>query len=206
MDLMARYPDKHFDLAVVDPPYGIGNFNMSNHPNQKEKIKWEYDWNNTIPTKSYFNELNRVSKNQVIWGANYYNCFSSGGALVWFKDVRHPNMSKCEIASVSMFRKVDYVRMDWSNTDKFNALRGTDIHPCQKPVKLYEWIFKNYAEQGQSILDTHLGSGSIAIAAHNYGMRLTGCELDREYYDAAHKRFKTVTSQATMQFPTSEPY
>ena len=99
MELMARYEDNYFDLAIVDPPYGIGNFNMENQVNKKNK-KWEYDWNNKIPNKSYFNELKRVSKEQIIWGANYYNCFNNkGGAIVWFKDVKHPNMSKCETAA-----------------------------------------------------------------------------------------------------------
>jgi site-specific DNA-methyltransferase (adenine-specific) len=193
--LMARYPDNYFDLAIVDPPYGIGQFNMEKQVNKTNK-KWEYEWNNEIPNKEYFNELIRVSKEQIIWGANYYNCFNNrGGAIVWFKDVRHPNMSKCEIASYSRLKKVDFYRYDWSSTDKFNELRNTDIHPCQKPITLYKWLLENYAKEGDKILDTHLGSGSIAIACHDYGFDLTACELDKEYYEKAIERINNHVAQ-----------
>tara|TARA_R100000329_G_scaffold30586_1_gene28252 strand:+ start:4893 stop:5510 length:618 start_codon:yes stop_codon:yes gene_type:complete len=193
MDLMSRYDDNYFDLAIVDPPYGIGNFIPQNRINGKfDEVKW----NDTIPNKEYFKELKRVSKEQIIWGANYYNCFNDkGGAIVWFKDVRHPNMSKCEIASYSRLKKVDFYRYDWSNTDKYNKLRGADIHPCQKPVRLYEWLLMNYAKKGDKILDTHLGSGSIAIACQNLGFELTACELDKEYYNAAIKRIEQHKAQ-----------
>jgi site-specific DNA-methyltransferase (adenine-specific) len=198
MALMSRYPDKYFDLAVVDPPYGIGQFNMQSQVNKKIK-KWDYDWNNEIPNIDYFNELKRVSKEQIIWGANYYNCFNNrGGAIVWYKDVKHPNMSKCEIASYSRLKKVDFYRYDWSNTDKFNELRQTDIHPCQKPVALYDWLFKNYAKQGDKILDTHLGSGSSRIAAHKAGLDFIGCELDTNYFAAAEKRYKDFSAQLNL--------
>ena len=188
MKLMSRYEDNYFDLAIVDPPYGIGNFIPQNRINGKfDEVKW----NDTIPNKEYFKQLKRVSKEQIIWGANYYNCFNDkGGAIVWFKDVRHPNMSKCEIASYSRLKKVDFYRYDWSNTDKYNKLRGADIHPCQKPVSLYEWLLINYAKKGDKILDTHLGSGSIAVACHNLGFDLTACELNTEYYNAAVKRLE----------------
>jgi site-specific DNA-methyltransferase (adenine-specific) len=190
MKLMARYPDKYFELAIVDPPYGIGQFNMEKQVNKTNK-KWDYEWNNEIPNKEYFNELIRVSKEQIIWGANYYNCFNKkGGAIVWFKDVRHPNMSKCEIASYSRLKKVDFYRYDWSSTDKFNELRNTDIHPCQKPVALYKWLLENYAKKGDKILDTHIGSGSIAIACHDLNFDLTGCELDKVYYEKVIDRLK----------------
>jgi|TARA_R100000081_G_C4812433_1_gene172203 site-specific DNA-methyltransferase (adenine-specific) len=190
---MARYEDNYFDLAIVDPPYGIGNFIPQNRINGKfDKV----EWNDTIPNKEYFKELKRVSKERIIWGANYYNCFNDkGGAIVWFKDVRHPNMSKCEIASYSRLKKVDFYRYDWSNTDKYNELRGADIHPCEKPVSLYEWLLINYAKKGDKILDTHLGSGSIAIACHNLGFELTACELDNEYYNAAIKRIEQHKAQ-----------
>ncbi len=193
MRLMARYEDNYFDLAIVDPPYGIGNFIPQNRINGKfDKV----EWNDTIPNKEYFKELKRVSKERIIWGANYYNCFNDkGGAIVWFKDVRHPNMSKCEIASYSRLKKVDFYRYDWSNTDKYNELRGADIHPCEKPVSLYEWLLINYAKKGDKILDTHLGSGSIAIACHNLGFELTACELDNEYYNAAIKRIEQHKAQ-----------
>jgi site-specific DNA-methyltransferase (adenine-specific) len=193
MELMARYEDNHFDLAIVDPPYGIGNFNHRDH---YDSPKWEYDWNNSIPSEEYFKELKRVSVEQIIWGANYYNCFSDkGGAIVWYKDVKHPNMSKCEIASYSRLKKVEFYRYDWSNTDKYNELRGSDIHPCEKPVSLYEWLLINFAKEGDKILDTHLGSASIAIACHNLGFDLTACELDKDYYEAALKRIEQHQSQ-----------
>jgi len=192
---MARYPDKYFDLAIVDPPYGIGQFNMENQVN-KNKKKWHYNWNNTIPNINYFKELLRVSKEQIIWGANYYNCFNNkGGAIIWYKDVKHPNMSKCEIASYSRLKKVDFYRYDWSNTDKFNELRKTDIHPCQKPVALYKWLLHNYAKQGDKILDTHLGSGSSRIAAYEMGFDFTAFELDKEYFEAQEKRYNNHISQ-----------
>ena len=195
MDLMSRYEDNYFNLAIVDPPFGIGNFSPTNHY-KNNKAKYEYNWNNNKPNKEYFIELKRVSKEQIIWGANYYNCFNDkGGAIVWYKDNKHPNMSKCEIASYSRLKKVDFYRYDWSNTDKYNELRGTDIHPCEKPVSLYEWLLMNYAKEGDKILDTHLGSGSIAIASHNLGYDLTACELDKEYYDAAIKRLNEHTAQ-----------
>ena len=198
MNLMSRYDDNHFDLAIVDPPYGIGNFNHRDH---YEKPKWQYDWNDKTPTKEYFDELKRVSKEQIIWGANYYNCFNDkGGAIVWYKDVNHPNMSKCEIASYSRLKKVEFFRYDWSNTDRYNELnkKDFDIHPCQKPISLYEWLLMNFAKEGYKILDTHLGSGSIAIACHNLKYDLTACELDTDYYNAAMKRLKQHQQQLTI--------
>ena len=193
MEALKEFKDNQFDLAIVDPPYGIGNFIPQN------KIKGKFNkvkWNDKTPKKEYFKELKRVSKEQIIWGANYYNCFNNkGGAIVWFKDVRHPNMSKCEIASYSRLKKVDFYRYDWSNTDKYNELRGADIHPCEKPVSLYEWLLMNYAKEGDKILDTHLGSASIAIACHNLGFDLEGYEIDKEYFEAAKKRLKQHKSQ-----------
>lgn len=197
LEYMAGLKDKAFDLAIVDPPYGIGDFNMKNHDG-KRKVKWLYDWNYIIPTQKYFQELKRVSKKQIIWGANYFNCFDTGAAIVWFKDVRHPNMSKCEIASKSWERKVDYVRLDWSNTDKFNELRGEDIHPCEKPVALYKWLLKNYAKPGDRILDTHGGSMSIAIACHQMNFDLTLCEIDKDYFNAGLKRYNEAIKQVTL--------
>jgi site-specific DNA-methyltransferase (adenine-specific) len=196
MQLMSRYGDNYFDLAIVDPPYGIGNFN-----HQDKGVKWEYDWNNKTPNIDYFKELERVSKEQIIWGANYYNCFNNkGGAIIWYKDVKHPNMSKCEIASYSRLKKVDFYRYDWSNTDRYNELnkKDFDIHPCQKPISLYEWLLMNYAKEGDKILDTHLGSGSIALACHNLGFDLTACELDKEYYEAALKRIEQHKAQTRL--------
>ena len=198
MILMARYPDNHFDLAIVDPPYGIGNWVQTSGNVRGSAVTW----NDSIPDKSYFNELQRVSKEQIIWGANYYNCFNGrGGAIVWNKQVpRESNMSVCEIASYSRLARVDYVHIKWQNINR----KEVTIHECQKPVKLYEWLLMNYAKEGDKILDTHLGSGSIAIAIdkvnkiEGMNLSLTACELDKDYFDAAMKRIEQHTRQTTI--------
>jgi site-specific DNA-methyltransferase (adenine-specific) len=197
MLLMARYPDNYFDLAIVDPPYGIGDTFISNSSGAKkgklERIHKEMKWDNNIPSEEYFTELKRVSKKQIIWGANYFNSFNNeGGALVWYKNRGGNTLSQCEIASVSGQKKVDYVAIQILTGFVANEER---IHPTQKPVALYKWILDKYAKQGDKILDTHLGSGSIAIAAHDYGFELTCCELDKEYYDKAVQRIKNHISQ-----------
>lgn len=195
MDLMKEYPDKHFELAIVDPPYGIGNFIPQNLPKNGRKINKKVKWNNIIPENNYFVELNRVSKNQIIWGANYYNCFSKlGGLLVWFKGYGNPTFSACEIASLSFQKKCDYIHINWQAGFHRQNIENV-IHPCQKPTGLYEWILTKYAKKGNKILDTHMGSGSIALACHNLGFDLTACELDKDYYEAALKRINFHTAQ-----------
>ena len=194
MDLMKGYPDKHFELAIVDPPYGIGNFNQSD--SKQGFVKW----NNFIPNKEYFTEIYRVSKNQIIWGANYYNCFKPGGSVVWHKGPSKDCYSECEIASVSSQKKVDYISIMWQS-GFYRASIEKIIHPCQKPVALYEWLLTKYARKGDKILDTHLGSGSIAIACHNLGFDLTACELDKDYYDAATKRINFHVAQKRLFKP-----
>ena len=189
MQMMARYDDNYFDLAIVDPPYAIGNF-VQTTGNVRGKA---VTWNDNKPSKKYFKELERVSKERIIWGANYYNCFNDkGGAIVWNKGVkRETNFSVCEIASYSRLKRVDYIDIKWQNLNRCEKT----IHPCQKPIKLYEWLLMNYAKEGDKILDTHLGSGSIAIACHNLGFDLTACELDTDYYNAAMKRLKQHQAQ-----------
>ena len=186
MELMARYEDNHFDLAVVDPPYGIG---ISGQKEQKKgkksdrKYHKEKDWDNAIPNKNYFNELQRVSKNQIIWGANYFVKHLNKGTkgwIVWDKGQHGLTMSDCELA-YSSFQIPTRV---FIQNRVILLQEGGTIHPTQKPVKLYEWLLMNYAKEGDKILDTHLGSGSIALACHNLGYDLTACELDKEYYDA----------------------
>jgi len=196
MDLMARYPDNYFDLAIVDPPYGIGidgqkkTFNKKPSHNRKEHIK--KNWDNVIPTLEYFNELKRVSKNQIIWGANYFTEFlrPTKSWIFWYKGQRDLTMSDGEMAWTS-FQTV-------TRQCEFNraSLRAQNtFHPTEKPYKLYKWILDKYAKQGDKILDTHLGSGSIAIACHDYDFELTACELDSEYYEKAIQRIKNHTNQ-----------
>ena len=184
MELMARYPDNYFELAIVDPPYGIG---ISSNPiRQKHKKK---NWDNSIPTKDYFNELFRVSKNQIIWGGNYFDLPPTQGFFIWDKKQPHDfSLAMCELA--------------WSSIQKPAKMWSLSIHkeqnkiyPTQKPIELYKWILENNAKQGDKILDTHLGSGSIAIACHDYGFDLTACELDKEYFDKAMQRINNHTAQ-----------
>ena len=153
MELMARYSDGYFDLAIVDPPFGIGNFVQSGGNVRGTKV----EWNNNIPNQNYFEELKRVSKNRIIFGANYYNCFEKiGGAIVWIKNQPMPNFSKAVIASCSFHKKVEIYTQTWTN---FVHKGRTTEHPCEMPVDIYKWILKNYAKKGDKILDTHLGSG-----------------------------------------------
>ena len=205
MELMARYEDNYFDLAIVDPPYGIGmdNSNKRTKPSRpnsytdlyKDKRYKESDWDNSIPNKKYFNELFRVSKNQIIWGANYMCEYLKNGFgwIYWDKcNGENNNFSDGEFAFCSKGIQSRHFKVS-----AFHNLRGGKdrIHPTQKPVKLYEWLLMNYAKEGDKILDTHLGSGSIAIACHNLGFELTACELDKDYYDAAMKRLEQHKAQ-----------
>ncbi len=197
MDLMAKYDDNHFDLAIVDPPYGIDIMNAGGMPkhlgfNQYDKKHWDKN----SPTKEYFNELFRASKNQIIWGANYFVEFLNKGTMGWvFWDKGQKlTMSDGELAYSSFNKALRSIRINRSLIGQF----GGNIHPTQKPVKLYEWLLINYAKEGDKILDTHLGSGSIAIACHNYEYDLVGCEIDKEYYDAMMKRYKNHIAQQNL--------
>jgi site-specific DNA-methyltransferase (adenine-specific) len=190
MQLMARYPDKYFDLAIVDPPYGIG---YSGRDGQKT-IKYDNSkqWDNETPTQLYFNELFRVSKNQIIWGANYFTEFFNlgKGIICWFKH-QNGNFSEWELAYTSQGNAKLFDRS--YQQDQYNK-----IHPTQKPVALYKWLLDKYAKPTDKILDTHLGSGSIAIACHDYGFDLTACELDKEYFDKAMQRITNHTNQLNL--------
>lgn len=193
MELMARYEDNHFDLAIVDPPYGIDVKTRVFDDGKK--------WDSEIPSKEYFNELFRVSKNQIIWGGNYFldylgatPCF-----LIWDKKMTDKHlMSMSEMAWTSFKTKNLIFRQPPVGDRGFYNIDGTRIHPTQKSIKLYEWLLMNYAKDGFKILDTHLGSGSIALACHNLGYDLTACELDKEYYDAAIKRIDQHKAQIRM--------
>ena len=197
MELMARYPDKYFDLAIVDPPYGINiNHNMGRRKGDKHSGHKKVKWDNCIPDKYYFNELFRVSKNQIIWGGNYFPLPLTGSWLFWDKLMPEDlSFSMGELAWMTFgntLRKITLKHHGFINTD------NVKIHPTQKPVALYKWLLHNYAKEGDKILDTHLGSGSIALACHDYGFDLTACELDKEYYDQTVKRIKNHVAQLTL--------
>ena len=187
MLMMARYPDDYFDLAIVDPPYGIG---ISKNPVRQQHEKKE--WDNNIPTEEYFIELFRVSKNQIIWGGNYFNLPTSQGFFIWDKKQPHD-------FSLAM------VEMAWSSIQKPAKMwslsvlkeRGK-IHPTQKPVELYEWILINNAKEGDKILDTHRGSASLDIACHNLGFDLVTCEIDKTYFNDGNKRLEQHQQQLTI--------
>jgi site-specific DNA-methyltransferase (adenine-specific) len=198
MKLMARYPDNHFDLAIVDPPYGIDVTKMTLGNGKKKTNRGSTNWDSKTPTKEYFNELRRVSKNQVIWGANYMteNLPPSMGWIYWNKGTGLNDFSDGELAYTSFNRALRSYKVSWVGA---NANNGTPrIHPTEKPIKLYEWILMNYAKEGDKILDTHLGSGSVAIACHNLGFDLTACELDKDYFEASQKRLQQHQSQIRM--------
>ena len=206
MLLMARYEDNHFDLAIVDPPYGIGEDGLKNHSRGKATKPTLYTpkkWDNSAPNKKYFKELKRVSKNVIIWGANHFieniSDANSSCWIVWDKQNGKNDFADCEMAYTSFNTAVRKYVFRWAGMlqgDMKN--KEVRIHPTQKPVKLYEWLLMNYAKEGNKILDTHLGSGSIALACHNLNYDLTACELDTEYYNAATKRLKQHQQQLTM--------
>ena len=192
MELMREYPDNHFDLAVVDPPYGIGMDGNANWSGSKHEVK---DWDSSAPPREYFDELQRVSKHAIVWGANHFIerlPVNSSCWIVWDKKNDGFSFADAELA--------------WTNLPTavrcFRFHRGQDtsqrIHPTQKPQTLYSWIFANYAKPGMTVLDTHMGSGSIAIAAHYAGMHLTACELDGDYFKAACERIDRETRQTTL--------
>ena len=192
MTVMARYADKHFQLAIVDPPYGINAGNMTLGKGKRKKFKQGKDWDKGIPTDEYFEELQRVSVNQIIWGGNYFDLPPTKSFLIWDKINDNRDFAECEYAWTSFDSVARVHRQRPQNMD------GGKIHPTQKPVRLYKWILDKYAKQGDRILDTHLGSGSIAVACYDYGFDLTACEIDKDYYDAAVKRFNLVTSQTQL--------
>lgn len=200
MELMSRYEDNHFDLAIVDPPYGIERFKkVTNNPSAKDvhakRFQNMQTVNDTKPSLKYWEELFRVSKHQIVWGANNFTLPESEYFLIWDKKQAMPNFARCELAYVSMSLKKPAKIFEYS-IHKHN--QTNKIHQTQKPVPLYEWLLMNYAKEGDKILDTHLGSGSIAIACHNLKYDLTACELDKEYFDAAMKRIEKHKQQLTM--------
>ncbi len=197
MELMARYPDKYFDLAIVDPPYGIGASEMTMGSGKNKQYKKGKNWDNVLPSDEYFNEMFRVSKNQIIWGGNYFNLPLTKSWILWDKGIYWDcSFADGEMAwtSFDMVLRIAKVR--------YKGLLGADnvrIHPTQKPVALYKWLLSKYAKPNDKILDTHLGSGSIAIACHDLGFDLTGCELDSEYFAAMMKRLNEHKLQQKLE-------
>lgn len=208
MLLMSRYPDKYFDLAIVDPPYGINAGKMQLGTGKNRKFNQNKNWDNEIPTKKYFDELRRISKRQIIWGGNYFTDFLTPSRCWIFWDKMTDGFSESyasgELAYCSFDGLVkqftykqqgNYVGFENNITTVSSNINLKKIHPTQKPVALYKWLLDKYAKEGDKILDTHLGSGSIAIACHDYGFELTACELDSEYYEKSIQRIKNHISQ-----------
>jgi len=206
MEYMAGLDDNAFDLAIVDPPYGIGadkkNSGKKLQSKKSASLSKYYgnqEWDLDVPNEEYFIELMRVSKNQIIWGANYFGI--KGGYIFWDKGVTMPTYSDGELAYCSLLNSVKKYNFIWhgmiQDDMKFKEQR---IHPTQKPVRLYDWLLQNYAKPEMRILDTHLGSGSSAIAAHYFGCDFVGCEIDKDYFEAAQKRFDKETRQIDFKF------
>lgn len=201
---MKKFPDKFFDLAIVDPPYGInaalrrGDTGKNRHIKQKD---YKYgDWDSKSPDLEYFHELRRVSKNQIIWGGNYFDLGASKCYIVWNKKNGENLYADCELAWASFDSAVRMFEYRWFGflQEKSGDAKEERIHPTQKPVDLYKWILKNYAKEGDKILDTHLGSGSSRIAAYDMGFEFWGYEIDKYYFEAQEKRFKQHISQLTL--------
>jgi len=227
MEYMATLPDKAFDLAIVDPPYGINVARLAytqedNRPCRQKngsilrvkKLKYEHkDWDKNTPTQEYFDELRRVSKGQIIWGVNYFDWDGIGGGRIkWDKCVPDGmSFNRYEYAYCSLIdTEIEFVYL-WAgmcqakSTNEPTIQQGNKklnekrIHPTHKPINLYKWLLKNYAKEGDRILDTHLGSGSSAIAAHDFKVReFVGCEIDKDYFNAAVNRFRVHASQYQM--------
>jgi len=206
MDFMKEFPDKFFDLAIVDPPYGIGYSQLVGVKLVKHgwKDRKSSDWDNAMPPPSYFVELNRVSKNQIIWGGNYFSMPATRGFIIWDKEQRI-DQADCEFAWSSFNRSARVFRYARGNESGF-APKSSDrdkgfanIHPTQKPIALYNWILANYAESGDKILDTHLGSGSSRVAAYKLGFDFWGSEIDQDYFDAQERRFKEGINEPLFQ-------
>lgn len=210
MEFMRALPDKHYDLAIVDPPYGIGvdgeivlskeaskrgNGTMATVMREKYKSK---SWDSATPTPEYFQELFRISTNVIIWGGNYFDLPPTKGVICWDKKQPFGIFSAWEMAWTSFSSPAKMFRFD---NKGFMNNEGSNIHPTQKPVALYKWLLQNYAKPGQTIFDSHVGSGSIRIACHDLGFDFEGCEIDEDYWEAQEKRYKTHIAQGRLFEP-----
>lgn len=197
MEAMAEFPDNYFDLSLVDPPYGIGASEFTMGKGKNKRWAKGKKWDNCVPDEKYFNELFRVSKNQIVWGGNYFSLPISRGWIFWDKGINGAtSFSDGELAWTSFNRVLIKAPIT------YNGFLGADLdgrlHPTQKPVALYDWIFSKYATPGMKILDTHLGSGSSRISAQKAGMDFWGYEIDEEYFTAHCKRFDIFYSQGRL--------
>jgi len=195
IELMKQFEDNYFDLAIVDPPYGLGKRTTDGGTKRNTQTKFMADirrtnWDDNVPTDEYWKELFRVSKNQIVWGGNYFGLPAHRCFIVWDKMTYVPTMSQVEQAWTSFDSP--------ARLKKINSNNANRIHPTEKPVQLYKWLLKEYAKEGDKILDTHLGSGSIAVACHYLQFDLTACEIDEKYYNDAMKRIKNETAQTSL--------
>lgn len=216
MEIMRQYPDKHFDLAVADPPYFSGPERRKFYGSSVSKTgvvrkaypaveKWQ------VPTAEYFAELERVSKNYIVWGCNYFNYSFAPGRIVWDKCNSGSVFSDCELAATSCHDTVRLFRYMWNGMMQGKSIteghiqRGNKsknevrIHPTQKPLNLYRWIFANYATPGMTVLDTHLGSGTSRRAAYDFNLNFVGCEIEKTYYDLQEQAFEEYTAQMRLE-------
>ena len=207
MEGMKQFPDKYFDLAIVDPPYGIGidgqKESINKNPKHNRKHHDKKNWDSAVPSADYFRELERVSVNQVIWGANYFVPHLEKGTkgwIVWDKGQHGLTMSDCELAYSSFDKPTRVVIIN-----RVELMKDGTVHPTQKPVKLYKWLLRHYAKPGDKILDTHVGSASSLIACHQMGFQYVGFEIDPDYYKAACERLAKVQAQQTIfELPTEQ--
>ena len=208
MLMMARYPDDYFELAIVDTPYGIGESSNDNKSRSKLGKSKDYGckkWDDNAPNKEYFKELKRVSKNQIIWGANHFieNIPKANSScwVVWNKENGANDFADCELAYCSFNTAVRKVDLRWHGMLQHDMKnKEIRIHPTQKPVKLYEWLLMNYAKEGDKIVDTHRGSASLDIACYNLNFDLVTCELDKDYFNDGNKRLKQHQNQQVINF------
>jgi len=203
---MATLPDKAFQIGIVDPPYGIdfGKFNRTNKTSNGDRYKANKyknaDWDSGVPDDEYFAELKRVTEHQIIWGGNYYfdKLGNSKGLICWYKHQPVDNFSDCEYAWTSFNKPAKVFDFPYYGNIEGSTSASKKYHPTQKPIHLYKWLLKNYANEGDRILDTHLGSGSSAIAAFDYKYEFVGCELDTDYFNTTTERLQNHSTQTVL--------
>lgn len=205
MEGMKQFPDKYFELAIVDPPYFKGVADKKFYGAEVSSIgvkrlcSSSKHWDEGIPNQDYYDELVRVSKHQIIWGCNYYAFNQPSGRIVWDKENDSSTFSNCELASISLIDSVKIFRYMWNGMlQKDMKNKEKRIHPTQKPVALYKWLLTNYANKGDKILDTHVGSASSLIACHELGFDYIGFEIDEDYYNSAQERLEAVKAQISL--------